>query len=260
MNKLVFIAMVSCGVTSAFSQGLVYFSNKVASGGIGAQGPIIAPIYGIDPADPLVPKTGMPSIAYPSGTTVYGGTPLSGTGFTAQLWGGPVGALEDELQLCLTAGGIASASFRTGGSRGFIVPLREHVAVPNAPPGPGSRAVLQMRVWENMGGTITSWGQVLESPLVPRGVSPLFTPDFDLGDNSTLPPYLIGLQSFSLFIIPEPSAGLLLLGCGGVSWLWSGAFWRRDQKRQLSASTPAKNAHEGSVRPATTAGLLPCCA
>lgn len=221
MNKLIFIAMVSFGVTSACSQGLVYFNNRVASGGVGAQGPIIAPVYGVDPADPFTPKTGMPSAAYPPGTVVYGGPRLSGTGFTAQLWGGPVGTPEDELQLCMTAGGLASTPFRTQGGQGFIVPLH-FLAVPNVPSGPGSRAVLQMRVWENMGGTITSWEQVLASPLVPRGVSPLFTPDFDLGDASTVAPNLIGLQSFSLFIVPEPPTSLLLLACGGVNWFWFG--------------------------------------
>lgn len=170
----------------AKAQGTVNFNNRVTSGS-GAQGPVNAPIYG------------------------FGQTLLAGTGFTVQLWG-TGGITTDATTLQLAENG--TTTFRTGAAAGYITALPNAAVIPNAPAGPGSRATLQLRAWDNHGGTITSWAAALASGYMTFGVSELFTPPYDLGGGSVLPPNLIGLTSFS-FLIPEPST--LAMGfVGGI--------------------------------------------
>jgi len=173
---------------AVYPQGQVYFNNRVVGSGTGAQAPLTAPIYDVNIS------------------------PLAGTGFTAQLWGGPAGSTANQLVLCDNA----TTVFRTGGGAGFIVALLGAAIVPGVPAGPGSRATLQIRAWNNLNGTVTSWAQVLANPgSVARGASDLFTPDFDLGGGPVLPPNLIGLSSFNL-VVPEPSV-VALGACGLVA-------------------------------------------
>lgn len=130
-----------------------------------------------------------------------GTTPLAGTGFTAQLYGGAAGAAESEL-VPLTP----TTTFRTGNGAGYVTPAGS-VAVPGVPEG--GTATLQLRVWDNAGGTITSFDAANT-----YGMSPLFTVS-TLGGVLTTPPNLIGLQSFNL--VPEPST--ILLGVLGAAAL-----------------------------------------
>jgi hypothetical protein len=56
---------------------------------------------------------------------------------------------------------------------------------------------VQLRVWNNRGGSISNWQQVLADPFIARGASlPIITPP--LGGVFIAPPNLVGLQSFSL--------------------------------------------------------------
>lgn len=201
MKKTLLTTLLSLAAIAGYSQGTVNFNNRVTAG-TGAQGPIVAPIYGVNPANPTAVLNGQSATGNPVGSTDYTGHPLlTGTGFTAQLWGGPGGAAEGALTLCLNG----TTTFRTGTGAGFITALANAAAVNDAPAGPGSRATLQVRAWDNLGGTITSWAQALANPNVAQGSSLLFTPGFDLGGGATLPPNLIGLTSFNLHVVPEPS-------------------------------------------------------
>lgn len=184
----------------ASAQGTVNFNNRVTTGA-GAQGAIITHVYGPDPADPTVRKTGNSASDNPPGSQIYSGALLAGTGFTVQLWG--IGGVTTDMNALLLADN-GTTSFRTGSGAGFIAPLADAAVIRSAPAGAGSRATLQLRVWDNQGGTITSWSQAIGS-LTAKGYSDLFTPNFDLGGGAVLPPNLIGLTSFAIMPAPEPS-------------------------------------------------------
>src|SRR5690242_17618869 len=76
------IAVSSLLAVSAFGQGTVYFNNFVA-------GVISTRVYSPEPGSPTVPRTGNTSSDFPAGTQTYGGTLLSGTNYTAQMWAIP---------------------------------------------------------------------------------------------------------------------------------------------------------------------------
>jgi hypothetical protein len=70
------------------------------------------------------------------------------------------------------------------------------------------RATLQVRAWDNMSGSATTW----ELATI-RGASPLFDSD-PLGDMiMALPADLVGLQSFNI-AVPEPGTVTLSLLAG----------------------------------------------
>jgi hypothetical protein len=219
MKKQLLIAASLAVAVGAFAQGSVNFQNRVTGGGGGAQGGIIAPIYGMQVGDPLRELHGNTATGFPVGSQTYTGPLLAGTGFTVQLWGGPgTENNPDNLQLGTTPGGTATTTFRTGTGAGFVVALADAVVIPGAPAGAGNRANLQVRAWDNLGGTITTWAAVMAAQgVVPHGDSGIFSPNFDLGGAATLPPNLIGLTSFNLHIVPEPSViALGVLGLGAL--------------------------------------------
>jgi len=223
MKKVLVIAAAVFCAYGAFAQGTVNFNNRVTSGS-GAQGIIVAPVYNYDPAAPALRKSGQSAAGNPAGSTVYGGAGLVGTGFTVQLWG--TGAANyngiDDSTLSLGTG-TSSQSFRTSTSGAGFSAAGFAVGINNAPAGAGSRAALQLRVWDNQGGTITDWASAQTAWLQGRiaaGKSDVFVPDFDLGGGGTQPPNLIGLQSFNITLIPEPSTiALGLLGGFGLLFL-----------------------------------------
>ena len=156
----------------------------------------MAPIYGPEPANPQLAKHGNTASGTPAGTQVYSGDPLSGAGFTVQLFGGPTNAAPEDLVPL-----IPQTTFQTGLLAGFVVPPLNALVIPTV--AGGMHARLQLRCWDNQGGLITTWEQVLASPSVARGQSASFiTPP--LGDNFFPPPNLIGLQSFNLTVGEEP--------------------------------------------------------
>jgi len=133
---------------------------------------------------------------------------LAGTGFTAELWGGPEGAAEYNLQF------LARTTFRTGTSAGLLSP-RGLVPVPFAQPG--QRVALQLRVYYNVFGLVTNWAQAANDYTIITGTSKLFTSE-PLGDT---PVTLRGMGSYCLtsdFIrLPVP---VLSLNTGGILNLW----------------------------------------
>ncbi|PYJ96869.1 MAG: hypothetical protein DME23_18465 [Verrucomicrobia bacterium] len=137
---------------------------------------------------------------------VDGTTPLAGTGFTAQLFGGPQGTATNSL-----APIVPTAAFRTGAGAGYIVPTGN---VPVAGVLENGTATLQLRVWDNMGGTITSYAQAVTSN-AKHGASNAFDLG-PLGGTLTTPPNLKGLLTFNL-VVPEPST--IALGILGAAAL-----------------------------------------
>ena len=181
--------------TLAGAQGQLYWANRSLP-------EYQAPVYGVDPHDPFTPRTGNSSAGLPSGTQTYGGPLLEGTGFTAALF---VDLTPEAVRGSLSA--VDMRPFRTGSGAGYILVRPDDVDVPGI--GIGTLAYVQMRAWDNQGGLVTSWAQVLADGTVPRGESDVIT--LVLGGppppGSPGPPNPVttGLRSFSLHIVPEPS-------------------------------------------------------
>jgi len=222
MKKNLLIAVMSLSALAAFGQGQIQFKNLVTSGS-GAQAAVIAPIYGVDPNNPTAEKHGNAAsyppntsvTPIPAGTQTYGGQLLLGTGFTASLWAAKSTDADSALQL------VGTSPFRTvAGQAGFWVSPASALVVNNVPSDPAVNAKFQVRVWDNKGGTVTSWDAVINNSAnagLARGWSDVFTLPFQLGGGTAQPPTLQGLQSFQLFTaVPEPSVialGVLGAGC-----------------------------------------------
>jgi hypothetical protein len=121
----------------------------------------------------------------------------SGARYQAQIYGGSAGTAES----ALTAQG-ASANFLLAGY--FIANARQIGGVPG-----GSAAAVQVRVWDTTTGT--SWDNATI-----RGESNVIDPLTLVAAPGT-PPNLSGLQSFSLYVVPEPST--IALGVLGAAAL-----------------------------------------
>jgi hypothetical protein len=209
MNKLLFVAIALLVLAdSAFSQGIVVFANRGGTSTTDGLGEVRAPVYNVD--------------------STFLANDATHT-FIATLWalnsGEASGSAENNnLQLVQVNG---TTTFRTATS-GTFAGIWNQPSSPSVVPGVAlatDRATFQVRVWDTMGGTVTSWDQVLADPSIARGYSGMFTVPFPLGATQAPPnppPYLQGLESFQLFVpdalmVPEPSmASFLLIGIGAL--------------------------------------------
>jgi hypothetical protein len=167
----------------AMGQGQLVFNNRVNN-------VVQAPVYGVEPLRPDLFKHGNTAEGFPAGSQTYNGLPLAGTGFTAQLFGGSTRA-----PLALLQPLIPAAVFRSGDAAGFVVPPNVAVSIPGVTEG--ERARVQLRVWENRGGAVTNWDQVIADSAIAHGESiSVVTPP--LGGLFRPPPNLVGLESFNL--------------------------------------------------------------
>jgi len=223
MKKNLLVAALLMSAVGAFAQGSINFNNRATSGG---PAPVVAPIFGVDPNNPNSPKQGNPSsfngtsgpAPVPVGTQTYGGSPLVGTGFTIALWGvnttSPDSAFSDPATQPISIG-----TFRVTTNpalMGFNAPPALAPSVPGVVGASSDRAKFIVRAWDNKGGTITTWAQVLQDPRIARGESTIFTVNAPLGFGTATPPNLVGLESFQLYSVPEPSVialGVLGAGC-----------------------------------------------
>src|SRR5262249_32897782 len=134
---------------------------------------------------------------------------LSGSGFSAQIFGAP-GANRTYSSLTPASPIIG---FGTGAEAGFF---NATVATLSGVPLDAPVATLMVRVWDNQGGTINSWAEAVNAIWTPLGQSRLFNV-FNIGGNVNPPPNLVGLESFNLLSIPEPTT--IALGCLAVAGL-----------------------------------------
>jgi hypothetical protein len=220
-KNLLVIAGLLCATAGAFAQGSIQFNNRVTGTTTAA---VVAPIYNVDPNDQTGHKNGNaatgPTTPIPTGTQTYAGAPLVGTGYTASLWARPAGSSGAFVQAATTPFRVTTSTSLFG----FWTIPGTAAVLSNVPSDPAARAEIIIRVWDNKGGTITSWDQLYDSagnPIaannsVARGESLPFTESDQLGGGTILPPTLRGLQSFQLYIVPEPSVialGVLGAGC-----------------------------------------------
>jgi len=225
MKKSLLIAALLSVTLGAFGQGTVTFNNRATSG---SPAPVVAPIFNVNPNDPTEVKSGNPVSTWngtagptpaPVGAQAYAGAPLAGTGFTAAIWGANVN-VPDSILTDPANAPLTTTTFRVNtptqrSLEGFW--NGSSPVVPGVVGGTADRAKFIIRVWNNQGGTITSWSQVLANDAVARGDSGIFTVNASLGLSPSIPaPNMEGLQSFQLHIVPEPSVialGVLGAGC-----------------------------------------------
>jgi len=229
MKKILLIAAALMLTHAAFSQGTVVFGNKGGSSTATPPGAVTAPVYGLNPADSTRRIAGNTATGVPMGSTSYGSSPFLAADpthtWTATLWAlnGPVTGTADanNLQQVLING---TATFRTSTS-GVLAGIWNPPSNPAPIPGAvldTDRPTLQVRVWDTKGGTITAWDQALvawQSGQIALGYSDLFQVPWPLGATQNPPnvaPFMQGLQSFNVTMVPEPSVialGVLGAGC-----------------------------------------------
>lgn len=103
----------------------------------------------------------------------------------------------------------------TGFAAGFVSAVT--ATLPGVPEDAPS-AQLQMVAWDNQGGTLTSWAEARDAWLAGEtaaGMSTILSVEY-IGGTLNVPPVLAGLESFNIFVIPEPGGPALLLVFAGL--------------------------------------------
>ena len=184
MKKLLIAIAFMATAAVAMAQGTVTFSNKDS----GTTPPIDAPIFNVD-----------------------GTTPLSGSGFLAQLYFAPAGSTASTV---FTAAPGSALIFRTGTRAGYTdntVDLNRVLTGIAA----GAAADIQIRAWDASKGStyeaaLAAGGAVGKSPTLAGVITG------GSGTPASLPTSLVGLQGFKLNV-PEPTTiALGLLGAGAL--------------------------------------------
>ena len=193
----------SVAVSSLLAQGLFQWGNNI-------QFTVRAPIYGVDPANPTETRMGNTAAGLPAGTQTYAGPLLAGTRFTAAIYtsDNPIGMPANNTH-------IQVATFGSGPNAGLIT---SHVTSdPNRPPGTAG-VCYQFRAWDNQGGTVTSWAQVMTAGgVIASGTSDVYVFAAPLSNGSMGQPNTVLIRSFQLTIVPEPSLiALSALGLGAL--------------------------------------------
>jgi len=215
MKKILVGVLTLASAGAVFAQGTITFGNQF--------GGFIVPIFGVNPAAPAVAQTGAPSGitgATPSGSTVYGGPLLSGTGYTLGLF---TAAANVTTPASFTLAG--TLPFRTSASAtalpaGLVTAALE--TVPGIAAGVSCNFIIA--AWDNNSGAFnpTTWAQLAASVKPWGSTGPILSGGLggtDAGGNPVIPPNTTGWSSFSLVsAVPEPTT-LALGGLGLVTLL-----------------------------------------
>jgi hypothetical protein len=201
MKKLALATLALTCAASVFAQGTVVFNNRVV-------GTVITYVYQ-GPA-----RIGNGTADTPTGTTDWTGyTRIAGAGFFAQLLGANGGGQNES---ALTPQG-ATTTFRTGTGAGNLAGT---TATLQGIPKDSPLATLQLVAWDNSSGLYSTWAQASVAwlgNLIAAGRSNPFNVGPIGGDNNPAPT-LNGLQSFSIYFIPEPST-FALVGLSAAAML-----------------------------------------
>jgi hypothetical protein len=206
MKKLILTAVAVTCAASVFAQGTVIFGNRSA--------PVITRVYYNAAVTSQVVGNGTADT--PPGTTDWTGwTAITGSGWMAAILGAN-GAAVPEGSLTFGAN-PTTTTFRGGANAGgFAVTT----ATINSVNKDAAVATLEVFVWDNKGGTLTDPTAALQqfrAGTLTGGLSGAFNVQLIGGDINT-PPALTGLQSFNVFIVPEP-ATVALAGLGAAALL-----------------------------------------
>ena len=213
MKRLILTAIVGALAVNGFAQGRIDVGNN-----FGAT-TFRAPVYGVEPGAESVSKSGQgAALSFPAGTTVYGGARLLGTGFTFGFFASTSGITTDANSLTQ----IGTLSFgATAGTAGFVTLTT--MTVPGV--AVGTATSYQIRAWDNLGGTLTTWAQAnaaWQSGQIAAGRSALVNSG-GLGGTTTggaiVPnPGSTDWTSFNIYVVPEPST-FVLAGLGAAALL-----------------------------------------
>ena len=219
MRNAFLILVGLLAAVGAFAQGEISFNNRQYTY-------VVAPVYGPETGDPSRVIQGNTASGYPPGTTEYhqefalGGTTGRGAGanFICQLFAGPLGTPDDELQPL-----YPTTTFRTTATTetlfGFVQQPSSALRVPNVPVGESAR--IQMRVWEHRDGLFTTWANALayvqSGGALMIGQSRSFD-SLPLSSPLSVTTPLAGLESFNL-IVPEPSVLALTVLAGAALFI-----------------------------------------
>jgi len=211
MKPTVLLTSFVAATFAAFGQGTIYFANRAA-------GLFAEPVYGVDPAAPTTPHR-WPMHCDPGPCIPpYDPPPLlSGAGYTASLWVRP-------LRSSGSYSFVTNSLFRAGNGAGFWTNLTATVAGILS----GQHAEFVVRAWDNQGGQIAMWDQILVDPSIARAESWPFVPAPLGGTNADgfywPPPAMYGFRGFNLFV-PEPLLMLSICRAANsvrLSWTSSG--------------------------------------
>ena len=197
MKKLLVLGLLASLTWSAMGQGIVFFNNRVT-------GSVDAKIY----------------------LDTIGGPALSGadTSFKAALLGGAVGSTASSLagigtlkQLSNPETGVSAVAFRTGAAAGYVSSVNTGR---DSQLAYGSTGIFQVVAWQ---GNYTTWAEAYAAALVPGsnvkiGFSNPVTVTVTANQTDTATPYLVGMNSFAIALVPEPSS-MALAGLGAAALL-----------------------------------------
>ncbi len=212
MKKLILTAIaVSCAV-GVFAQGTVVFNNRVV-------GNVLTHVY-LSPSSVSTQIIGNGTGDY-SDTTLTPGT-RDWTGFTAIVGSqymaqllGVTGAGQPESSLGL---GSPVTTFRTASTgAGWVTGV---TATINSIAPDAANGTLEMVAWDNSSGLYPDWSTAKTAWIAGKiagGASGTFTVPA-IGGLTTPAPDMYGLQSFNIYLVPEP-ATFALLGLGGAAVL-----------------------------------------
>ncbi|MGA3179403.1 MAG: PEP-CTERM sorting domain-containing protein [Verrucomicrobiota bacterium] len=232
MKKILLAGLFSAMAIGAYAQGTVVFSDRIS-------GALVFHIYA--PQQSGLEVQGASSLDTPSGTTVYdansllGGASGAAVGLTGPFTAGSaVYGYGNQFTVALYADAGAGDALsalslmtqyegvmrQTSSSAvlGTFIPNAISGTDPGIPNTPVASPIATVAVaaWYNDGGTITTLAQA-EADGVPYGES-LPVTITGLGESGASPPVtapnLVGVQSFSLVTVPEPST--IALGLMGV--------------------------------------------
>lgn len=206
MKKLLLTACALTCAVSVFAQGTVIFNNRVT-------GTIVTHVYSSSTG---VSQSGNGTADTPAGTTDWTGfTLLQGSQYMAQLLAANgANAAESSLQASQTA----PTTFRTTATgAGWVTANTTTLA---GVPADAATATIRMVAWDNSSGQYATWATAYtawQSGLISAGMSPMFNLD-KIGGSSNPAQNLIGLTSFSIYTVPEPST-MALAGLGAAALL-----------------------------------------
>jgi hypothetical protein len=213
LSILPFLALA----TQLFAQGTVVFQNNVP-------GVLRSHVY-YHPTQALEQLTGNGAGDLPPGSRDWSGfVPLSGGSYLAALLAAPWA--NDPLK-GPTAPQLGSVAFGfgTGVEAGFV--QGGLYALPGVPKD-ATVASIRVFAWDNSSGKysdpIAAWNAWQTGMGLATGLSAPVTIN-NIGGDVNPAPYLIGLESFNVWVIPEPSAAALLVLGATTAWL------RRRQQR-----------------------------
>lgn len=206
MKKLVLASLALTCAASVFAQGTVNFGNRVS-------GTLVSYVYGVKAGDPTFSQIGNGNVDFPVGATDWTGfTRVSGSSYSIALMSAPgADAADAALQWVST-----TTTFRTGTGAGVIAGVT--VTLPNVAKDAAAATVLAF-AWDNSTPYATpadAWA-AWQNGIIAGGSSGKFNVAA-IGGDSNVPANLLGLKSFNLYMVPEPTT-MALAGLGAAALL-----------------------------------------